>query len=42
VRAKLFYVDGRTDVTQLIVAFRKLANSPKNGFEKLPENIADL
>jgi hypothetical protein len=25
-----FHTDGRTDVTQLIVAFRKLANAPKN------------
>jgi hypothetical protein len=25
-----FHTDGRTDMTQLIVAFRKFANAPKN------------
>jgi len=29
VGAKLFYADGQTDVTKLIVAFRNFANEPK-------------
>ena len=29
VGAELFHVDGRTDITKLIVAFRKFANVPK-------------
>jgi hypothetical protein len=28
--AELFRADGRTDLTKLIVAFRKFANAPKN------------
>ena len=28
--AELFHTDGRTDMTQLIVAFRHFANAPKN------------
>jgi hypothetical protein len=27
--AELFYTDGRTDMTNLIVAFRNFANGPK-------------
>jgi hypothetical protein len=27
----LFYADGQTDMTKLIVAFRNFANAPKNG-----------
>ena len=30
VGAELFHVDGRTDMTKLIVAFRHFANAPKN------------
>ena len=30
VRAELFHSDGRTDMTKLIVAFRKFSNAPKN------------
>jgi hypothetical protein len=30
VLAKLFCVDGQTDMTKLIVAFRSCANAPKN------------
>jgi len=30
VGAELLHVDGRTDMTQLIVAFRNFANTPKN------------
>ena len=29
VAAKLFYVDGQTDITNLIIAFRSFANAPK-------------
>jgi len=29
VGAELFHVDGRTDMTKLIVAFRNFANAPK-------------
>jgi len=29
VEAELFHVDGRTDMTKLIVAFSNLANAPK-------------
>jgi hypothetical protein len=32
VGAKLFYADGRTDMTKLIFAFRNSANAPKNGY----------
>ena len=28
--AELFHVDGQTDVTKVIVAFRNFANTPKN------------
>jgi hypothetical protein len=28
--AELFHVDGWTDMTKLIVAFRNFANAPKN------------
>jgi hypothetical protein len=31
VGAELFHVDRRTDMTKLIVTFRKFANAPKNG-----------
>jgi len=31
-RAELFHADGRTDATNLTVAFRNFANAPKNGF----------
>ena len=30
VGAELFYADGRTDMTNLIVAFRNFANAPKS------------
>jgi hypothetical protein len=30
VGAELFHVDGQTDVTKVIVAFRSFANTPKN------------
>ena len=30
VGAELFHVDGQTDMTKLIVAFRNFANAPKN------------
>jgi hypothetical protein len=30
VGAELFHADGRTDIPNLIVAFRKFANAPKN------------
>jgi hypothetical protein len=30
VLTKLFHVDGQTDMTKLIVAFRSCANAPKN------------
>ena len=30
VRADLYHADGRTDMTKVLVAFRKFANSPKN------------
>ena len=30
VGAELFYADGETDMTQLIVAFQNYANAPKN------------
>jgi hypothetical protein len=30
VGAESFHADGRTDMTELIVAFRNLANEPKN------------
>ena len=29
VGAELFYADGRTDMTKLVVAFRIFANAPK-------------
>ena len=28
--AELFHVDGQTDVTKVIVAFRNFSNTPKN------------
>jgi len=28
--AELFHVDGRTDMTKLLIDFRKFANAPKN------------
>ena len=31
VGAGLFYADGQTDMTKLIVAFRNFANAPKKG-----------
>jgi hypothetical protein len=31
VGAELFHADRRTDMTKLIVAFRNVANAPKNG-----------
>jgi hypothetical protein len=31
VGAELFHLDGQTDMTKLIVAFRNFANAPKNG-----------
>jgi len=31
VGAELYHVDGRTDMTELIVAFRNYATAPKNG-----------
>ena len=30
--AELFHTDGRTDMTKLVVAFRDVANAPKNLF----------
>jgi hypothetical protein len=30
-RAELFHADGRTGMTNLVVAFRRFANAPKNG-----------
>jgi len=30
VGVEFFHADGRTDMTKLIVAFRKFANAPKN------------
>jgi hypothetical protein len=35
VGARLFYVDRRTDMTKLTVAFRNFANEPKNGMKVL-------
>jgi hypothetical protein len=34
VGAKLFHVDGQTDITKLMVAFRHRANAPKNAVWK--------
>ena len=31
VGAELFHADGQTDVTKLVVAFRKFTKAPKNG-----------
>jgi len=39
VGAELFYVDGRTDITKLIVASRKFANAPKEGKCRLKLNL---
>jgi hypothetical protein len=37
---ELFYVDGRTDMMNLIVAVRNFANAPRNDNEKLqPEDF---
>jgi hypothetical protein len=33
VGAELLHADGRTDMTNLIVAFRNFANAPKNDFK---------
>ena len=30
VGAELFHVDGRTDMTKLVLAFRNFANAPRN------------
>jgi hypothetical protein len=35
VKNLLFFADGRTDTTKLIVAFRNSSNAPKNGIAKL-------
>jgi len=32
VGVELFFVDGRTDITKLIVVFRNFANAPKNQY----------
>jgi hypothetical protein len=37
VGAELFHVDGRTDTTKLIVAFRNVANAPKTVNSRLYE-----
>ena len=34
VGAEFFYANRKTDMTTLIVAFRNLANAPKNSFSK--------
>ena len=35
VEVELFRANGRTDITQLIVAFRDLAKAPKNALPQL-------
>jgi hypothetical protein len=35
VGTELFYADGRTDMTKLIIAFRNFAKAPYNNIEKL-------
>jgi len=35
VGAELFHVDGRTDMTKLIDAFRNFANAPKKNMQKI-------
>ena len=44
IRAGLFHAERRvTDMMQLIVAFRKFSNAPKNGiFMTMPELMSDL
>ena len=37
VGAELYHVDGRTDMTKLIAAFRNFVNAPKNGSRKKKE-----
>ena len=34
--AELFYADGRTDMTKLIVAFRNFTNAPNKATESKP------
>jgi len=33
VGAELFHADGRTDMTNVVVAFRNFVNAPKNGIK---------
>jgi hypothetical protein len=42
VGAELFHLDGRTDITKLIVAFRNFADAPKKGKCKLKINLLPL
>jgi len=42
VGARLFYVDRRTDMTKLTVAFRNFANAPTNGMKVLVHEDACL
>jgi len=42
VGAELFHVDGRTDITKLIVSFRHFANAPKKGKCRLKINLLPL
>jgi preprotein translocase subunit SecE len=39
--AELFHVDGRMDMTKLIVAFRNFAKAPKNESKKTQWNGLD-
>ena len=37
---ELLYADGRTDMTNLIIAFRNFANAPKKlGQQRMPRSI---
>ena len=38
--AELFHVDGRTDMTKLIVAFRNFANAPNKNVNADPSGRA--
>jgi len=42
VGARLFYVDRRTDMTKVTVAFRNFANAPTNGMKVLVREDACL
>jgi hypothetical protein len=42
VRAELFYADGQTDMTKLIVAFCNFAKAPKDTQEKLYFNFTQI